>query len=255
MIKAVIVDDEQHCINRLEGMIRDYCRQTVQIIGTFNTVETAISGIEELKPDLVFLDVQLHDVTGFDLLSRIPYIDFEVIFVTAYDNYAIKAFKFSAVDYLLKPVDPDDLLRAISKLQRVLEQQDLSNKFSTLLHNLKAGNPATRKITIPTSKGLVFLPIDDIIRCEASINYTTIYLKDKQQLMVAKTLKDFEDILSDYQFFRIHNSHLINLNYIKTYHKGKGGYVVLSDNTSLEVSTRRKDLFLKKIEETALSSY
>jgi len=255
MIRAIIVDDEQHCINRLEDVLHKYCRQTLLVAGTFDTAEKAMTGIRELKPDLIFLDVQLHDRTGFDLLSQLPEINFEVIFVTAYDNYAIKAFKFSAIDYLLKPVDPDDLLRAVDKLQRVLQQQELTDKFSTLLYNLKASNTATRKITVPTSKGLVFLVIDDIIRCEASVNYTTIYLKDKQQLMVAKTLKDFEDILSDHQFFRIHNSHLINLNYIKTYHKGKGGYVVLSDNTGLEVSTRRKDLFLKKIEETVLSSY
>lgn len=255
MIRSIIVDDEPHCSNRLEELLRNYCRQTVQVIGTFDTIEKAIAGIAGLKPDLVFLDIQLHDQTGFDLLSQIPKIDFEVIFVTAYDNYAIKAFKFSAIDYLLKPVDPDDLLQAVDKLQRVMQHQELTEKFGALLHNLKANSPATRKITVPTSKGLVFLSIDDIIRCEASVNYTTIFLKDKQQLMVAKTLKDFEDILSDYQFFRIHNSHLINLNYIKTYHKGKGGYVVLADNTSLEVSTRRKDLFLKKIEETLLSSY
>lgn len=254
MIKAIIVDDEQHCINRLEEMLHNFCRQTVQLVGAFDTVEKAITGISELKPDLVFLDVQLHEKTGFDLLSQLPEINFEVIFVTAYDNYAIKAFKFSAVDYLLKPIDPDDLLQAINKLQRVMQQHELTDKFQTLLNNFKTNN-AARKITVPTSKGLVFLSIDDIIRCEASVNYTTIYLKDKQQLMVAKTLKDFEDMLSDLQFFRIHNSHLINLNYIKTYHKGKGGYVTLADNISLEVSTRRKDLFLKKIEETVLSSY
>ncbi|MGN6638012.1 MAG: LytR/AlgR family response regulator transcription factor, partial [Mucilaginibacter sp.] len=213
MIKAIIVDDEQHCINRLEDMLHNFCRQTVQLTGTFDTVEKAIIGINELKPNLVFLDVQLHEKTGFDLLTQLPEINFEIIFVTAYDNYAIKAFKFSAVDYLLKPIDPDDLLQAISKLQHVMQQHELTDKFQMLLNNFKTNN-AARKITVPTSKGLVFLSIDDIIRCEASVNYTTIYLKDKQQLMVAKTLKDFEDILSDLQFFRIHNSHLINLNYI-----------------------------------------
>jgi two-component system LytT family response regulator len=249
MIRAIIVDDEQHCSNRLNDLINRYCKNTVQITGVFDSVETALTGINELKPELVFLDVQLHELTGFDLLEQIPSINFEVIFTTAYDNYAIKAFKFSAVDYLLKPVDPDDLLTAIDKLQKVLQQHDLSEKFNALFHNLKSGHGVSKKITVPTSKGLMFLPVNDIIRCEADVNYTTIYLKDKQQLMVAKTLKEFDDMLADHQFFRIHNSHLINLDYIKSYHKGKGGYVTLADNTSLEVSTRRKDLFLKKIEE------
>jgi two-component system LytT family response regulator len=249
MIRSIIVDDEQHCTNRLADLLNKYCKNTVQVVGTFDSVEKALIGINELKPELVFLDVQLHELTGFELLEQIPQIDFEVIFTTAYDNYAIKAFKFSAVDYLLKPVDPDDLLQAIDKLQKVLQQHDLSDKFNTLFHNLKSGNGVSKKITVPTSKGLMFLPINDIIRCESDVNYTTIFMKDKKQLMVAKTLKEFDDMLADHQFFRIHNSHLINLDYIKSYHKGKGGYVTLSDNTSLEVSTRRKDLFLKKIEE------
>jgi len=226
-----------------------HCKNTVQFAGAFDSVNGALIGIKELKPDLVFLDVQLHEQTGFDLLEQIPNIDFEVIFTTAYDNYAIKAFKFSALDYLLKPIDPDDLLQAVNKFQKVSQQHDLSEKFNTLFHNLKNTNGTSKKITVPTSKGLMFLTVNDIIRCEADVNYTTIYLKDKQQLMVAKTLKDFDDLLADHQFFRIHNSHLINLDYIKSYHKGKGGYVTMTDNTSLEVSSRRKDLFMKKIEE------
>lgn len=249
MIKSIIVDDEQHCINRLVDLLQTHCKNTVQVVGTFNTAEDAIAGISELKPDLLFLDVQLHSSTGFDLLGQVGEINLEVIFVTAYDNYAIKAFKFSAFDYLLKPIDSDDLLQAINKLQKVLQQHELSDKFNVLLDNLKNHKEPTKKITVPTGTGLVFLSINDIIRCEADVNYTTIYLKDKQKLMVAKTLKDFDEMLSDHQFFRIHNSHLINMNYIKSYHKGKGGYVSLTDNTSLEVSTRRKELFLKKIKE------
>lgn len=249
MIRSIIVDDEQHCTNRLAGMLNTHCKSTVQLTGTFASVDAAFEGIASLKPDLVFLDVQLHGLTGFDLLERLPEINFEVIFTTAYDNYAIKAIKFSAIDYLLKPVDPGDLLQAIARLQKILQQHDLSEKFDTLFHNLKSANVASRKITVPTSKGLMFLPVNDIIRCEADVNYTTIYLKDKQRLMVAKTLKEFDDLLADHQFFRIHNSHLINLDHIKSYHKGKGGYVTMTDNTSLEVSTRRKDLFMKRIED------
>jgi two-component system, LytTR family, response regulator len=248
MIRTIIVDDEQHCVNRLQDLLHTYCKNTVHVAGTFNTVESAKTGINEYKPDLLFLDIQLHESTGFELLGQLPEITFEVIFITAYDNYAIKAFKFSAIDYLLKPVDPDDLLQAIMKMKKISEQHELSKKFDALFHNLTNAG-ATRKIAVPTNKGLVFLLINDIIRCEANVNYTTIYLKDKQQLMVAKTLKDFDEMLTEYQFFRIHNSHLINLNYLGSYHKGKGGYVTLTDNTSLEVSTRKKDIFLKKIAE------
>ncbi|HEY4194756.1 MAG TPA: LytTR family DNA-binding domain-containing protein [Mucilaginibacter sp.] len=249
MIRSVIVDDEQHCTNRLTDLLNRYFKQTVHVAGTFATVDEAETGIIELKPDLVFLDVQLNGLTGFDLINRMPEINFEVIFTTAYDSYAIKAFKFSALDYLLKPIDSEDLLQAIDKFKKSQYQNDLSEKFSTFFHNLKNQPGTSKKITVHTSKGLEFLPISDIVRCEADVNYTTIYLKDKHQLMVAKTLKDFNDMLADHQFFRIHNSHLINLDYIKSYQKGKGGYVILVDNTSLEVSTRRKDLFLKKMEE------
>lgn len=252
MIKSIIVDDEQHCINRLRDQLNNLCKNTVEVAATFSSLDTAIASINKHKPDLLFLDVQLNESTGFDLLSRLPEINFEVIFITAYDHYAIKAFKFSAIDYLLKPVDPDDLLQAINKAQNALGRYDLSKKFDALFQNLKSAGSSTRKITVPTSKGLIFIPVNDIIRCEADVNYTTIYLKDKQQVLVAKTLKDFDEMLSDHQFFRIHNSHLINLNYIRSYHKGKGGYVTLTDNTSLEVSTRRKDLFLKKISEIQL---
>ena len=252
MIKSFIVDDEQHCINRLCDQLNNLCKNTVEVAGTFSSVETAIAGINKHKPDLLFLDVQLNESTGFDLLSRLPEINFEVIFITAYDHYAIKAFKFSAIDYLLKPVDPDDLLQAINKVQNTLERHELSKKFDALFQNLKSAGTTTRKITVPTSKGLIFIAVNDIIRCEADVNYTTIYLKDKQQVLVAKTLKEFDEILSDHQFFRIHNSHRINLNYIRSYHKGKGGYVILTDNTSLEVSTRRRDLFLKKVSEIQL---
>ncbi|HWD87204.1 MAG TPA: LytTR family DNA-binding domain-containing protein [Mucilaginibacter sp.] len=249
MIRCVIVDDEQHCINRLGDLLDTHCKHTVQVAGAYNTLEKALSGISEHKPDLVFLDIQLNDSTGFDLLSRLPAINFEVVFTTAYDSYAVKAFKFNAIDYLLKPIDPDDLVQAVNKIQKISDRHDISKKFDALFHDLKSGGSTTRKITVPTNKGLIFLSVDDIVRCEANVNYTTIFLKDKQQVMVAKTLKDFDEMLDDYQFFRIHNSHLINLNYVRSYHKGKGGYVTLTDNTSLEVSTRRRDLFLKKIAE------
>jgi two-component system LytT family response regulator len=248
MIRAIIVDDEQHCIVRLSDMLARYCPKQIELVATCNNTSDAFTAIKSLKPDLLFLDVELQEATGMDLLRQFPKIDFEVIFTTAHEKYAIQAFRFSAVDYLLKPIDADELTTAISKLDKMLGQKDLNNKFEALLQNFhNKQSSQTKKITVPSGNELLFLEISQITRCEADVNYTTIYLKDKQRIMVAKTLKDFDDLLTDHGFFRIHNSHLINLSYIHSYQKGKGGYVVLADGTNLEVSTRRKELFLKAV--------
>jgi two-component system LytT family response regulator len=193
--------------------------------------------------------LEIHERTGFDLLKQVEKINFEVIFTTAYDKYAVQAFKFSAIDYLLKPIDSGDLNDAINKVQNKVAKNDTAAKLDTLFHNLNNMQGAVKKICVPVVSGLVFLDISEIIRCESDINYTTIYLKDKQKLVVAKTLKEFEEMLSEYSFFRIHNSHLINLAYVKSYNRGKGGSVILVDGTEVEVSTRRKDNFLKKMGE------
>jgi two-component system LytT family response regulator len=208
-----------------------------------------LDAIVRLQPDLVFLDIQLQENTGFDLLHRLPDITFDIIFVTAYEKYAVQAFKFSAIDYLLKPVDPDDLQQAVSRLQQRRSKEEVARKFETLFHNLKNIPGLSKRISIPTVNGLVFLPVSDIVRCESHINYTTIFLRDGQKLTVAKTLKEFEELLSEYNFYRVHNSHLINLACIKRYNKGKGGFVSMSDNTEIEVSTRRKEDLLKRLEE------
>jgi two-component system LytT family response regulator len=248
MIRAIIVDDEQHCIVRLSDMLARYCPKQIELVATCNNTSDALTAIKSLKPDLLFLDVELQEATGMDLLRQFPKIDFEVIFTTAHEKYAIQAFRFSAVDYLLKPIDADELTTAISKLDKMLGQKDLNNKFEALLQNFhNKQSSQTKKITVPSGNELLFLEISQITRCEADVNYTTIYLKDKQKIMVAKTLKDFDDLLTDHGFFRIHNSHLINLSYIRSYQKGKGGYVILADGTNLEVSTRRKELFLKAV--------
>jgi len=247
MIKAIIIDDEGHCINRLENLLATFCSDMVVLCGSFKTVEEGSDAIRTIKPQLVFLDVEINDKTGFDLLQQLPEINFEVIFTTAYDKYAVQAFKFSALDYLLKPVDAEDLQHAIKKLNQKFSQQEISQKFDALFHNLKSMQGASKKICVPVVSGLVFIQVSDIIRCESEINYTKLFLKDKQKLLVAKTLKEFEEMLTEYNFYRVHNSHLINLAYIKTYNKGKGGFVVMEDGSEIEVSTRRKDEFLKKL--------
>lgn len=246
MIKAIIIDDEVHCINRLAELLKEYCEENIYLAGFFQTVEQGITGILKLRPDLVFLDVQINDKTGFDLLKQLHEIHFEIIFTTAYEKYAVQAFKFSAIDYLLKPVDPEDLLCAINKVNKKILRSEISQKINTLFHNLK-NNPASQKISIPTLDGLVFLEINDIIRCQSQINYSIIFLKDQQKITVAKTLKEFEELLSDFNFYRVHNSHLINLAHIKKYNRGKGGTISMTDHSEVEVSSRRKDGLLKKL--------
>jgi two-component system LytT family response regulator len=245
MIKAIIIDDEQHCIDRLEALLKPYSN-TITIIGSYLTVDTGVQGIESLSPDVVFLDVQIHEQTGFDVLKAVQQLNFEVIFTTAFEMYAVQAFKFSAIDYLLKPIDADDFRLAIDKLSQKIEAKDFSKKVKVLLDNISK-NDVQKKITIPTLDGLEFLEVANIIRCEADINYTIIHTKDGRKIMVAKTLKSFEALLSDCNFFRVHNSHLINLNHLVKYTKGKGGYVTLIDHSTIEVSVRRKEDFLKAI--------
>jgi two-component system, LytTR family, response regulator len=246
MIQAIIVDDEASGINRLSSLLKNH-DHTVRIAGTFMSVDEGVSAIHALQPALVFLDVQIHDKTGFDLLKQFPDIFFDVIFTTAFDKYAVQAFKFCAIDYLLKPVDADDLSQALMKLTHKLSREETANRFEALFHNLKNLQGISKKIGVPTINGITFIEVQDIIRCQSNVNYTTIYLKDKQKLTVAKTLKEFEELLSEYNFYRVHNSHLINLAFIKSYNKGKGGYITMTDNSSIEVSSRRKEEFLKKM--------
>jgi len=249
MIETIIIDDEVHCNGHLAGLLSTYCGSLIRVTGSAGSVEEGWRTILRLQPQLLFLDIQLRDETGFDLLDRFPVIDFDIIFVTAYEKYAIRAFKFSAIDYLLKPVDPDDLRQAVARLQQKRSKEETAKRFETLFYNLRNGPGLPRRISVPTVKGLEFLPVQEIIRCESRINYTSIFLANGQKLTVARTLKEFEELLEEHNFYRIHNSHLINLAWIKSYHKGKGGSVCMTDNTEIEVSTRRKEELLKKLAE------
>ncbi len=248
MINAILIDDENHCISRLQTILKDYCQNEVRILATCTDIDSGYEAIINLKPDLVFLDIQINAATGFDLLQRFVNLDFEVVFTTAFEQYAIQAFKFSASDYLLKPIDPDDLVVTVQRLKLKISSKESTNSYELLFENFKNMQQQNKKITVPTMQGLLFLSVQDIIRCKSDVNYTTIYLKDKSTIFVAKTLKEFEAMLIPHDFFRVHNSHLINLAYIKSYNKGKGGYLQLEDHTEIEVSSRRKEDFLKKLE-------
>jgi len=247
MIKTIIIDDEMHCINRLKSLISNYHQNQISVLDAFQSVESGIKGIEALKPDLVFLDIQIGAKNGFDVLKHFDKIDFDVIFTTAYDQYAVLAFKCSAVYYLLKPIDIEDLNKSLEKLAQKLAKEDIVKKFDTLLYNLSAKESQEKRIAIPTVSGYHFIRVAEIIRCESNVNYTTMFLIDKQKITVAKTLKEYEDMLHPFGFFRVHNSHLINMFYVKSYNKGKTGIVTLTDGKEIDVSSRRKDAFLEKL--------
>lgn len=237
---VVIVDDEQHSTNRILQLLEPYKNKVH--IETFNEITSAIEGINALKPDVLFLDVQIHDKTGFDILKQVNFLNFSLIFTTAYQQYAIDAFKFSAIDYLLKPISSEDFESAVKKAFERVERNQLGDKMDVLLSHLST-RKVPKKISLASTKGFVFIDIDSIVRCESSGNYTYIFTADKKMHTATKTLKYFEGLLTHHEFFRIHNSHLINLHFVKAY--AKSGFVTLSDNCKLEVSVRRKEHFLK----------
>ena len=246
MIRAIIVDDEEKGRLTLKNVIDKHC-SIVQIIDLCNSVDTAIQSIEKLEPDLVFLDIEMPFQNGFALLEKFNKPNFDVIFITAYDHYAIKAIRYSALDYLLKPVDTDELKEAVAKIE-LKKKSTLPQMpdFELLLSNLKLkGNSA--KIAVPTFDGLQMLNSTEIIKCTANESYTEIVLSGGKKIMVSRILKEYEDLLSDFNFFRVHNSCLINLAHVNKYIKGDGGYVVMSDGESVEVSRRKKNELLNKL--------
>lgn len=248
-IKALIVDDEQHCIEALQTMLQKKCPGVTVVAGA-RSVKEARTLVEELQPDLVFLDVEMPHQNGFELLKLFDKINFDVIFTTAYEQYALKAIKFNALDYLLKPFSIKELQDAIDKFREKrngnVPRETNDSPLEVFLQNMKTLQQNHKKIALPTINGLVFMPVQNIVRCESTGNYTKIFFTDKKHLMVSKPLKEFEELLTDINFFRIHNSHLINLQQMQSYIQGEGGFALMSDGTQVEVSRRRKAEFLKK---------
>jgi two-component system LytT family response regulator len=244
MIRAVIVDDEEKGRLTLKNVIEKNC-QNIQILDLCDSVLAATESIEKHNPDLVFLDIEMPFQNGFSLFEKFKNPTFDVIFITAYDHYAIKAIKYSAMDYLLKPVDADELKAAVAKIKQKKTSLQLPD-FELLLSNLKLkGNSA--KIAVPTFEGLQMINSADIIKCTANESYTEIVLTSGKKIMVSRILKEYEDLLSDFNFFRVHNSCLINLAHVAKYIKGDGGYVVMIDGESVEVSRRKKNELLNKL--------
>jgi two-component system, LytTR family, response regulator len=245
MIHAVIIDDEAKGRLALREKIATYCPQ-IKIIAEAGNGQEALLLIQHHKPQLIFLDIEMPRMNGFEMLNELPEKDFHVIFTTAYDQYAIKAIKYSAFDYLLKPVDIDELKFAVDKLD-AKENSETKKQVELLQQNMQHPKKQLHKLAIPTLEGLLFYEINDIIHLEANSNYTNLHLADKTKVTASKTLKEFEELLPEDIFFRIHHSHLINLNYIKRYIKGDGGQIELQNGVYVDVARRKKDEFLKAI--------
>lgn len=245
MLRAILIDDEADSLEALGILLRKYCPQVEQIAHC-QSAEEGLDVIARESPDVLFLDIEMPGMNGFEMLEQIASPNFEVIFVTAYDQYAIDAIKVSAMDYVLKPVDEEELIKTVTRAEENLRKQESSKQLEVLLTNIK-GNGTFQKLAIPTLEGLNFVNINDILYCEADGNYTTIHCRDDEQYVISRTLKDTAELLPESMFFRTHQSYLINLNYLKKYIKGSGGNVILQDGSVIQVARARKDALLKLI--------
>lgn len=233
-MNAIIIDDEQNSSELLCNMLNLYC-PTIEILGTAESVQSGFAAINQLNPDIVFLDIQMGDGTGFDLLSLFESVPFHVIFTTAYQEYAVQAFQYSAVDYLLKPISPEYLVKAVNKVQKLNHSE---TEIQTLLGNFK--QPEDKKIVVKTHDRIYSIHIKDIVRCESDSSYTTLYLEKGHKIVVAKQLKEFDEMLCPNDFLRTHQSHLVNLNYVFYYQKGNK-LLIMKDESAIPVSAKKKD--------------
>jgi two-component system, LytTR family, response regulator len=247
-MKAILVDDEPDGIRTLKKMLETHC-PNVDVAATCSNAAVARQELERIRPDVVFLDIQMPGKSGLDLLTEMPEKDFEVIFVTAHNEYMLQALQYSAADYLLKPVDEDRLVEAVQRVETRI-QAEKKEWTETLMHNLnKAGSPSEMRLCLPTLKGFIVVKLDDIIYCEAERSYTIFHLDGKRNITVSKSLIEYDNLLQETQFFRIHKSFLVNLNHVKEYQRGEGGLVIMTDNAEIEVSRRKKEFFLNKMKE------
>lgn len=246
MLRAILIDDEVNPLNALKEKITQHC-SSVEIVAACNNPSAAIEKINSLQPDIIFLDIEMPVINGFSLLQQLDYKNFEVVFVTAYDHYAIKAIRFSALDYLVKPVDIDELKATVEKALQKKNTAQPNQRLELLLDHLSHSRKDFKKIAIPSHEGLRFIKVNEIVYLEASINYTHIYVSDNNKYVVSRTIKDFEELLPTETFIRIHNSYIINKDYLEKYIRGEGGQVVLSNGTVLDVAKRKKTEFLKAI--------
>jgi two-component system, LytTR family, response regulator len=244
MLKTIIIDDEPYCCETIVTLLED--NQDVEIVSICHSAADALTAIQKYSPDLVFLDVEMPKMNGFEMLEQLPLISFHLIFTTSYDQYALKAIRFSAIDYLLKPIDAAELQAAIKK---VIErsQKPIAEQLEMLMQKIHSPSAPISKIALPTMEGLQMIQVDSIISCESDSNYTILHLKDKKKKVVSSTLKDIEELLEEHSFVRVHRCYLVNLNEIEKYLKGEGGYLVMSDGSTIDVSRGKKEVLLKKL--------
>jgi len=243
MIKAVIIDDEKNALEVLEMQLNQFCKE-VTVLATCNGGKEGVKAIKELQPDLVFLDIEMPHINGFDVLEQTKELNYKVIFTTAYDQFAIKAFKFSAIDYLLKPIDIVDLQNAVEKAKRETNTYSLEDKIK-LLVNQYYPQKNRQKVALPVGNMLEFFDVDEIVRVESDSNYSHIFLANQKKITLSKTLKDVEENIKGEPFFRVHQSHLINTNHVEKAVKGENAYVVMKDGTTITVSRNRKEEFFE----------
>lgn len=246
MLRTIVIDDEDYQRSAIEKVITKFC-PNVSLVGSADGVQSGIAAITKNKPDLILLDIKMGDGTGFDLLGKLDNINFNVIFITAFDQYAIKAFRFSAIDYLLKPLDPDDLITAIEKAENII-LKDLNLQLKNLKEHLTADNSRINKIIIKTFDNIHLVPLHEIVYCESDGNYVNVFLIDQTKIMVSALLKDYEDLLASNGFFRVHRSYLINVKYIRSFEKADGGTLILENQIKVPVASRKKDELLEMFE-------
>lgn len=245
MINVLIIDDEKRTRDLIAKMLVSF-DLNLSISTEGSSVETGIQAIERLKPQIVLLDIQLPDGNGFDVLKAVTYKNFDVIFITAHEEYAIKAIKFSALDYILKPVDPDELSETISKAVSSVMNKKSPDTFDALQYNMT--NQTKRRLVLKTLESVHVVELDSIVRCEADRNYTTFFLDNGNKIFVSKTLKEYELLLANYNFIRVQQSHLINIDFVERYDKTEGGSVVMKDGSHIPLSPSKRDLFFKLLE-------
>jgi two-component system LytT family response regulator len=242
-LKTIIIDDEQDAVNFIHSLVNDYCPK-LEVAGTAHSPKEGVEVIIQNDPDLVFLDVEMPHGSGFDVLSHFPDKTFDVIFITAFNHYAIKAIKFSAVDYILKPININEFIQAVDKVIEKRKSRTFDNEnYTALMENLRSTTPS--KLAIPTSDGMEYLNTKDIIRIEAERSYCWFFLIDRRKILVSRNLKEYQELLNDQNFFRPHNSHLINLNHVKKYIRHEGGVLEMADGSQIHISRNKRDIFLE----------
>jgi two-component system, LytTR family, response regulator len=240
-IRTILIDDEPDCVNLLKFELNQHCEQ-IEIVGIFNSSTKALQEISALKPDLVFLDIEMPIMNGFEFLIELMPVNFNVIFVTAYNQFALKAFRFNAIDYLLKPFDVNDLIDAVEKVEKMVNPSNF--QIEKLQKELKGG--VISKLAIPSQNGVSFIEIKDILYAEASNNYTKVVLVTGQEHLISKTLKDVQDVLEDLHFLRVHRQYIINLNCVKQFYRGENMYVVMDNEMNIPVARSQKEKLVEK---------